>query len=48
MVGVLTEARLLTMSGDAVEVAHEALLHEWPRLREWLEEDRTAGVCIGT
>src|SRR5439155_23571986 len=22
-----------------VEVAHEALLREWPRLRAWLEED---------
>ncbi len=23
-----------------VEVAHEALLREWPRLREWIDEDR--------
>ncbi len=23
-----------------MEVAHEALLREWPRLRDWLEEDR--------
>ncbi len=29
------------MVGDmASEVAHEALLREWPRLREWLQEDR--------
>jgi hypothetical protein len=35
----LTEARLLTVDEDAVEVAHEALLREWPRLRRWLEED---------
>ncbi|MBK7723987.1 MAG: hypothetical protein IPI33_01680 [Dehalococcoidia bacterium] len=34
------EARLLTMSADSVEVAHEALIREWPRLREWLEEGR--------
>ena len=27
------------MSDGAVEVAHEALLREWPRLRVWLEED---------
>lgn len=26
--------------GPTVEVAHEALLHEWPRLREWLSESR--------
>ena len=36
---VLTEARLLTVDEDAVEVAHEALLREWPRLRGWLEAD---------
>jgi WD40 repeat protein/transcriptional regulator with XRE-family HTH domain len=26
--------------GPTVEVAHEALLREWPRLREWLNESR--------
>ncbi len=26
--------------GPTVEVAHEALLREWPRLREWLNEGR--------
>ena len=36
---VLTESRLVTIDEDAVEVAHEALLREWPRLRRWLEED---------
>jgi class 3 adenylate cyclase/WD40 repeat protein len=36
---VLTERRLLTMSATTVEVAHEALLREWPRLRGWLDED---------
>ena len=36
---VLTERRLLTVGAGAVEVAHEALLREWPRLRRWLEED---------
>ena len=35
----LTQDRLLTMTEDTVEVAHEALLREWPRLRAWLEED---------
>ncbi len=39
-------ARLLTFDHDpisrepTVEVAHEALIREWPRLREWLNEDR--------
>jgi class 3 adenylate cyclase/WD40 repeat protein len=36
---VLSDRRLITMSATTVEVAHEALLREWPRLRGWLEED---------
>jgi hypothetical protein len=36
---VLADHRLLTKGADSVEVAHEALLREWPRLRDWLEED---------
>ena len=35
----LTDGRLLTVGEGEVEVAHEALLREWPRLRGWLEED---------
>src|SRR5919198_4383238 len=35
----LTDARLVTVSEGTVEVAHEALLNEWPRLRTWLEDD---------
>ena len=40
------QARLLTFDhdpvtrGPTVEVAHEALLQEWRRLREWLDESR--------
>ena len=44
VVGVLTDRRLLTVSAGVVEVAHEALLREWPRLGEWLEEDRAGRV----
>jgi WD40 repeat protein/DNA-binding SARP family transcriptional activator len=40
VVGVLTEARLLTVAEGTVEVSHESLLAEWPRLRGWLDEDR--------
>jgi WD40 repeat protein/DNA-binding SARP family transcriptional activator len=36
---VLTDARLVTVADGTAEVAHEALLHEWPRLRTWLEDD---------
>ena len=34
-----TEARLVTVSAGTAEVAHEALLREWPRLRGWIEDD---------
>jgi WD40 repeat protein/class 3 adenylate cyclase len=36
----LADARLITTGEDTVEVAHEALIREWPALRGWLEEDR--------
>ena len=35
----LVDQRLLSVGQDSVEVAHEALLREWPRLRGWLEDD---------
>lgn len=40
VVATLTDRRLLTVSDGTVEVAHEALLREWPRLRRWLDEDQ--------
>ncbi len=36
----LADARLITTSEDTVEVAHEALIREWPTLRGWLEDNR--------
>jgi DNA-binding SARP family transcriptional activator/WD40 repeat protein len=36
---VLADSRLVTISEGTAEVAHEALLQQWPRLRAWLEED---------
>jgi WD40 repeat protein/class 3 adenylate cyclase len=36
----LAEARLITLGEDTVEVAHEALIREWPTLRDWLNQDR--------
>jgi WD40 repeat protein/transcriptional regulator with XRE-family HTH domain len=36
----LANARLITTGQDTAEVAHEALIREWPTLRGWLEEDR--------
>lgn len=37
----LAEQRLLTVDAGSVEVAHEALFREWPRLRTWLDEEST-------
>lgn len=36
----LVDARLVTTDQDEVEVAHEALIREWPTLRQWLTESR--------
>ena len=38
MVEQLTQARLVTLDGDAVVIAHEAVATAWPRLDAWLEE----------
>ncbi|MGD8730816.1 MAG: BMP family ABC transporter substrate-binding protein [Anaerolineales bacterium] len=40
VLNTLVEARLVTLEEQTAEVAHEALIREWPRLREWLEQDR--------
>ena len=39
VLATLADSRLVAVSEGSVEVAHEALLREWPRLREWIEED---------
>ena len=36
----LTEARLLSSGRNSIDIAHEALIRHWPRLRDWLAEDR--------
>ena len=36
----LADARLVVVTGDEVEVAHEALIRHWERLRAWLNDDR--------
>jgi len=38
----LADARLITTSAETAEVAHEALIREWARLRQWLEENRAS------
>ena len=50
VVGELANARLLTVGASeeggepVVEIAHEALIRAWPRVREWIEQDRAALV----
>lgn len=36
----MIDARLLTVDRDSLEIAHEALLRSWPRLRGWIDEAR--------
>lgn len=36
----LADARLLTLHSESVDIAHEALIRFWPRLRDWLSDDR--------
>lgn len=40
VVALLTDRRLLSVDEGTIEFAHEALLREWPRLRDWIDEDR--------
>jgi hypothetical protein len=35
-------ARLVTVADDTAEITHEALLRTWPRLRQWIDDDRAA------
>ncbi|MFI5557890.1 NACHT and WD repeat domain-containing protein [Amycolatopsis japonica] len=37
---VLAKARLVTLGTAVAEITHEALLHAWPRLRTYIDEDR--------
>jgi len=37
---ILTDARLVTTYQAEAEVAHEALIRQWPQLQLWLEEER--------
>ncbi|MFI9248002.1 helix-turn-helix domain-containing protein [Streptomyces sp. NPDC053086] len=36
----LAGARLVTLDEDTVDIAHEALITGWPRLRRWIDEAR--------
>ncbi|MYY01424.1 MULTISPECIES: transporter substrate-binding domain-containing protein [unclassified Streptomyces] len=38
---VLAGTQLVTVEAGTVEITHEVLLHAWPRLRQWIEDDRS-------
>jgi WD40 repeat protein/DNA-binding SARP family transcriptional activator len=40
----LANGRLVTVDESSVEVIHEALLREWPRYQDWLDEDRQGRI----
>ncbi|MFD4643081.1 hypothetical protein ACFWN2_37625 [Lentzea sp. NPDC058436] len=40
VVNVLANARLIVVADGVVELAHEALVRAWPRLRQWIDDDR--------
>ncbi|MCE6995177.1 protein kinase [Saccharothrix sp. S26] len=40
----LIAARLVTVDGSGARLSHEALFTAWPRLRDWIEEDRAGLV----
>lgn len=40
VLAALIDARLVTVDKNDVEVTHEAIIREWPRLRNWLIEDK--------
>jgi WD40 repeat protein/serine/threonine protein kinase len=40
LIAQLTAARLVTVDGASVQPAHEALLRAWPRLADWISEQR--------
>ncbi|MEU5694337.1 hypothetical protein [Actinosynnema sp. NPDC020468] len=44
LLDAFTDARLLTRERDSVTITHEALIRAWPRMRDWIEEDRASNL----
>jgi WD40 repeat protein len=44
IVDALIGARLVTVDATGARLSHEALLNAWPRLRDWIDEDRAGLV----
>ncbi len=45
LLGKFVDARLVSVDGGFAELTHEALIRHWPRLRSWIDEDRS-GVLV--
>lgn len=43
----LVRARLVTVDNATAEVTHEAVFRAWPRLRDWLADDRDVRRVLG-
>ncbi|SNQ48256.1 hypothetical protein FRACA_2310002 [Frankia canadensis] len=37
---MLVESRLVSVDQDSIEIIHEALLREWPRLQTWIADNQ--------
>jgi DNA-binding SARP family transcriptional activator len=43
----LVDARLVSVEGDSLVIAHESVANAWPRLDAWLDEDAAGARIIG-
>ncbi|WP_460718448.1 caspase, EACC1-associated type [Nocardia heshunensis] len=43
--GAFVQSRLVSVDSDTAQIAHDALLRAWPRLRQWIAADR-AGLLV--
>jgi len=47
VLGAFVQSRLVVLGDGTAEIAHDALLQAWPRLRGWLEEDQSSLILYG-
>jgi WD40 repeat protein len=47
VLGALAQGRLVVLGDGTAEIAHDALLQAWPRLRGWLDEDQASLILYG-
>ncbi len=45
VIEAFTDQRMLTVTQDSVEVTHEVLLREWPRLQGWIQDNKDGLVA---